>query len=54
MNDVSIVAADGGEVIELGPDRIRILEDGRRVQLRTSGRARLIARTREDRRRPRS
>jgi mannose-6-phosphate isomerase-like protein (cupin superfamily) len=29
MNDVSIVAPDGGEVIELGPDRIRILEDGR-------------------------
>jgi quercetin dioxygenase-like cupin family protein len=29
MNDVSIVAPDKGELIELGPDRIRILEDGR-------------------------
>jgi mannose-6-phosphate isomerase-like protein (cupin superfamily) len=28
MNDVSIVSPDGGEVIELGPARIRILEDG--------------------------
>ncbi|GAA1878566.1 cupin domain-containing protein [Streptantibioticus ferralitis] len=28
MNDVSIVAPDGGEVIELGPARVRILEDG--------------------------
>jgi mannose-6-phosphate isomerase-like protein (cupin superfamily) len=28
MNDVSIVAPDGGEVISLGPARIRILEDG--------------------------
>src|SRR5438046_8549941 len=28
MNDVSIVAPDGGEVIELGPARMRILEDG--------------------------
>ena len=27
-NDVSIVAPDGGEVIELGRARIRILEDG--------------------------
>jgi quercetin dioxygenase-like cupin family protein len=29
MTDVSVVAPDGGEVIELGPARIRILEDGR-------------------------
>jgi mannose-6-phosphate isomerase-like protein (cupin superfamily) len=29
MNDVSVVAPDGGELIQLGPDRIRILEDGR-------------------------
>ncbi|MFJ2814862.1 cupin domain-containing protein [Streptomyces sp. NPDC087294] len=28
MNDVSVVGPDGGEVIELGPARIRILEDG--------------------------
>jgi mannose-6-phosphate isomerase-like protein (cupin superfamily) len=28
MNEVSIVAPDGGEVVELGPARIRILEDG--------------------------
>ena len=28
MNDVSIVAPDGGEVIGLGPATIRILEDG--------------------------
>jgi mannose-6-phosphate isomerase-like protein (cupin superfamily) len=28
MSDVSIVAPDGGEVIELGPARMRILEDG--------------------------
>src|ERR1700734_4453907 len=28
MTDVSVVAPDGGEVIELGPARIRILEDG--------------------------
>ena len=28
MNDVSIVAPEGGEVIDLGPARIRILEDG--------------------------
>jgi mannose-6-phosphate isomerase-like protein (cupin superfamily) len=28
MNDVSIVTPDGGEVIELGPARMRILEDG--------------------------
>ena len=28
MNDVSIVAPDGGEVIHLGPARMRILEDG--------------------------
>jgi mannose-6-phosphate isomerase-like protein (cupin superfamily) len=28
MNDVSIVAPHGGEVIELGPARVRILEDG--------------------------
>jgi mannose-6-phosphate isomerase-like protein (cupin superfamily) len=28
MNEVSIVAPDHGEVIELGPARIRILEDG--------------------------
>jgi quercetin dioxygenase-like cupin family protein len=29
MNEVSVVAPDGGEVIQLGPARIRILEDGR-------------------------
>jgi len=28
MNDVSVVTPDGGEVIELGPARMRILEDG--------------------------
>ncbi|GAB3881696.1 cupin domain-containing protein [Kibdelosporangium lantanae] len=28
MSDVSVVAPDGGEVIELGPARMRILEDG--------------------------
>jgi mannose-6-phosphate isomerase-like protein (cupin superfamily) len=28
MNDVSIVLPDGGEVIELGPATVRILEDG--------------------------
>lgn len=28
MNDVSIVTPDAGEVIELGPARMRILEDG--------------------------
>ena len=28
MNDVSITPPDGGEVINLGPARIRILEDG--------------------------
>lgn len=28
MNDVSVVAPDGGEVIPLGPARMRILEDG--------------------------
>jgi mannose-6-phosphate isomerase-like protein (cupin superfamily) len=28
MSDVSIVTPDGGEVIALGPARIRILEDG--------------------------
>ncbi|MGQ4513195.1 cupin domain-containing protein [Streptomyces sp. DW26H14] len=28
MNDVSIVAPDGGEVIELGPARMRVLEAG--------------------------
>ncbi|WP_405582999.1 cupin domain-containing protein [Streptomyces sp. NBC_01190] len=28
MADVSIVAPDGGEVIDLGPARIRVLEDG--------------------------
>src|SRR5207248_7723553 len=28
MNDVSIVGPAGGEVIELGPARVRILEDG--------------------------
>jgi mannose-6-phosphate isomerase-like protein (cupin superfamily) len=28
MNDVSITAPDGGEVIELGPARMRIMEDG--------------------------
>jgi quercetin dioxygenase-like cupin family protein len=29
VNNVSVVAPDGGEVIELGPARMRILEDGR-------------------------
>jgi quercetin dioxygenase-like cupin family protein len=29
MNDVSVVGPDDGEVIDLGPARIRILEDGR-------------------------
>jgi len=28
MANVSIVGQDGGEVIELGPARVRILEDG--------------------------
>ncbi|HEV2372624.1 MAG TPA: cupin domain-containing protein, partial [Streptosporangiaceae bacterium] len=28
MDDVSVVAPGGGEVIELGPARLRILEDG--------------------------
>lgn len=28
MSDVSIVAPDGGEIIELGPARMRIMEDG--------------------------
>jgi mannose-6-phosphate isomerase-like protein (cupin superfamily) len=28
MNELSVVPPDGGEVIELGPARIRILEDG--------------------------
>lgn len=28
MNELSIVPPDGGEVIDLGPARIRILEDG--------------------------
>jgi quercetin dioxygenase-like cupin family protein len=28
MNDVSVVGPDGGEVIDLGPARVRILEDG--------------------------
>jgi mannose-6-phosphate isomerase-like protein (cupin superfamily) len=28
MTNVSIVGSDGGEVIELGPARVRILEDG--------------------------
>jgi mannose-6-phosphate isomerase-like protein (cupin superfamily) len=28
MNDVSIVTPDGGEVIELGVARVRVLEDG--------------------------
>ncbi len=28
MNDVSVVPPGGGEVIELGPARLRILEDG--------------------------
>ncbi|MDF3288084.1 cupin domain-containing protein [Streptomyces silvisoli] len=28
MNDVSITAPEGGEVIDLGPVRLRILEDG--------------------------
>ena len=34
MTDVSIVAPDGGEVIDLGPARIRILEDGTTTQHR--------------------
>jgi mannose-6-phosphate isomerase-like protein (cupin superfamily) len=29
MNDVSVVGPDGGELIDLGPARVRILEDGR-------------------------
>jgi mannose-6-phosphate isomerase-like protein (cupin superfamily) len=29
MDDVSVVGPDGGETIELGPARVRILEDGR-------------------------
>jgi mannose-6-phosphate isomerase-like protein (cupin superfamily) len=28
MGDVSVVGPDGGEVIDLGPARVRILEDG--------------------------
>lgn len=28
MNDVSVVGPDAGEVIELGPARLRLLEDG--------------------------
>ena len=28
MSDVSVVGPDGGEVIDLGPARVRILEDG--------------------------
>lgn len=28
MSDVSVVAPDGGELVELGPARLRILEDG--------------------------
>jgi len=28
MNEVSVVGPDGGEVISLGPTRVRILEDG--------------------------
>jgi mannose-6-phosphate isomerase-like protein (cupin superfamily) len=28
VNSVSVVPPDGGEVIELGPSRVRILEDG--------------------------
>jgi oxalate decarboxylase/phosphoglucose isomerase-like protein (cupin superfamily) len=28
MNDVSVVGPDGGELLDLGPARIRILEDG--------------------------
>jgi mannose-6-phosphate isomerase-like protein (cupin superfamily) len=28
MNNVSVVGPDGGEVIDLGPARVRILEDG--------------------------
>lgn len=29
MNDVSVVGPEAGEVIDLGPARVRILEDGR-------------------------
>ena len=29
MTEVSVVGPDGGEVIQLGPTRMRILEDGR-------------------------
>jgi mannose-6-phosphate isomerase-like protein (cupin superfamily) len=29
MNDVSVVGPDDGEVIDLGPARVRIMEDGR-------------------------
>jgi mannose-6-phosphate isomerase-like protein (cupin superfamily) len=29
MTDVSVTGPDGGEVIDLGPARVRILEDGR-------------------------
>src|SRR5438067_4880502 len=28
MTDVSVIGPDGGEVIELGPARMRIMEDG--------------------------
>jgi mannose-6-phosphate isomerase-like protein (cupin superfamily) len=28
MNDVSFVTPDGGELVQVGPDRMRILEDG--------------------------
>jgi quercetin dioxygenase-like cupin family protein len=28
MSEVSVVAPDGGELVELGPARVRILEDG--------------------------
>ena len=28
MNDVSVVGPDGGELVELGPAQLRILEDG--------------------------
>ncbi|QUQ66448.1 cupin domain-containing protein [Kutzneria sp. CA-103260] len=34
MNDVSITGPDGGEVIELGPARMRIMEDGSVTQHR--------------------
>jgi mannose-6-phosphate isomerase-like protein (cupin superfamily) len=34
MNDVSVVGPDDGEVIDLGPARVRIMEDGRTTEHR--------------------